>query len=396
VSSVPEKLHAELGASVASRWIACPGSVNLSRGIPNYETEHSRAGTAAHAVAELALRKNVDPDMWLGMTVEGVEVDEDMVEAVSVFVNYCRGLMLTATEYGTEEKFSLAELNPPGPMFGTTDFWSYDAAACTLEIVDYKNGSGVVVEVKGNKQLRYYALGAALKLGKGRRIETVRITIVQPRAGHPEGVVRSEEVDYLELLGFAAELMEAARETLKPDAPLVPGSHCRFCPASAVCPAQAKQAQELAQVEFADMPIDVPPAPAALPTAVFADMLAKVPILEAWIKQMYAHGQGLLERGEELPGFKLVPRRAQRKWLSEEQVIRWLQDKGFEGEEIYKMDLKSPAQIEKLPGIKKQLPADFVEKKSSGYTMVPASDPRPPITLTPGDDFAELPPAEVE
>jgi len=90
VTSVPEKVHSELGASVAHRWMACPGSVQLSRGQPNYQNEHSRAGTAAHAVAEMALRKGVDADLWIGTSVEGVEVTEDIAAGVQVFVDYVR------------------------------------------------------------------------------------------------------------------------------------------------------------------------------------------------------------------------------------------------------------------------------------------------------------------
>ncbi len=88
--TVVEKAHSELGASIAQRWMACPGSVRLSRGQPNYETTHSRAGTAAHALAEKCLRTGAIPETFLGMTIEGVEVDEQMVDAVTMFVDYVR------------------------------------------------------------------------------------------------------------------------------------------------------------------------------------------------------------------------------------------------------------------------------------------------------------------
>jgi hypothetical protein len=206
-----------------------------------------------------------------------------------------------------EHKFSLADLNPPGPMFGTADFVAYDAETHQLEVVDYKNGSGVVVEVKNNKQLRYYALGAALTTVKGQPIKSVKITIVQPRAGHPDGVIRSEIVDYVELIGFSNELMDAARATLEPDAPLHAGSHCRFCPAAATCPEQRNQVQALAQVAFEAMPLDVPPSPDSLPPDVFADILHKLPILEDWAKAMRAHALRELEEGRQIEGLSWLP-----------------------------------------------------------------------------------------
>jgi hypothetical protein len=393
---MPPKAHSEHGASVAARWLACPGSVRLSRGMENHETIHSVTGTAAHALAENCLIFGGEPHAAVGemITIEGksvdkVEVTEDMADAVKVYVDYCRALQREpGAHWWTELAIDLAELGPPEgiEMYGTSDFPIYLPAIRTLEVVDYKHGSGVVVEVKGNKQLRYYALGALLRIQREYPeldIDEVKITIVQPRAAHPDGPIRSETMTVLDLLAFSAQLMAGAEATQAPDAPLVPGDHCRFCPAAPVCPAQREQAQALAQVAFADMPVDVPPAPETLPMPVFADILGKLHILEDWARSMRQHAHRLVEQGEEVPGFKLVAKRANRKWVEEQPVIRMLRREGYSDEEIFKQDLKSPAQIEKLVG-KKNLDADLWEKKSSGYVLVPTSDPREAVAL-PGE-----------
>jgi Protein of unknown function (DUF2800). len=72
---------------------------------------------------------------------------------------------------------------------------------------------------------------------------------------------------------------------------------------------------------------------------------------------MRAEALRRLEAGETVPGFKLVAKRATRKWVSEKQVETWLWDeKGMRAEEMYEpQQLRSPAQIEKLVG-KKNLP----------------------------------------
>lgn len=392
--------HAELGASNAHRWIPCPGSVRLSRGRPNTENEHSRLGTAAHALGSLALEKNVDPDMWLGLQINDLPVDDDMVEAVRVYTDYCQAIMaLPGVSFWIERNFSLAELNPPGRMFGTADFSAYWPEEFALEVVDYKHGSGVVVEVWNNAQFMYYALGVILALGLGYRIDTIKITVIQPRAGHKDGIVRSQVFDYLDILAFAGDLMEAARRTTAPDAPLVPGSHCRFCPASAVCPAQFEMAQSLARIEFAAVEPAVPPAPSTLPVEILSDIGSKLPILEAWTKAVYAEIQGRLEHGEVVPGWKLVDRKPVRKWIDEAQTVDWLQSQGYATEEIHKLTVKSPAQIEALiNGGKKTrrkdratVPEGFVEKVSSGYTLAPETDDRAEITLIPGQEFEALP-----
>lgn len=393
--NVPAKIHADLGASKASRWMACPGSVRMSKDMPNYETEYSKIGTGAHAVLELALRKGMDADMWEGVTVEDVEITADITAAVQTAVDYCRGIMQRpGVIFGIEDHISLDSLNPPGPMHGTSDFWAYDPALAELEVVDYKNGSGVVVEVVDNWQLIYYALGVALKHSKGRDIHTVKITVIQPNANHADGIIRSWVVDYVELFGKAEELMQAARRTLDPQAALVAGKHCRFCPASAVCPAQRDQVQALAQIAFTAMPAAQPPAPESLPPAILGEILQHLPTLEEWAKACRVYAQRKAEEGDPIPGTKIVAKRATRGWTNDSQVVSFLRDdKGLSDEEIFQQKLKSPAQIEKIPGIgKKGLPTEFVRKESSGNKLVLDSDPRPAVAVAAADVFTALPP----
>ena len=238
MTNVPTKAHAQLGASSAHRWIACPGSVQLSSGRPTYETEHSRRGTVAHHVIERCLKENLKSKVFLGTEIDGIEVDENMVESTQVFLDYITTLTkIPGAIWFSERQFSLAKLNPPAAMFGTADVIVYLPSLRQLHVPDYKNGSGVVVEAKGNPQLRYYGLGALLELQDELGpvpVDEIILTIVQPNAFHPAGVVRSDHIAYTELLDFADELIAAAKRTGDPDAPLVAGSHCRFCPASAV------------------------------------------------------------------------------------------------------------------------------------------------------------------
>jgi hypothetical protein len=395
------RAHSELGASISHRWIACPGSVALSREQPVYDNVHAQHGRVAHSIGETCLRFGAEPESTLGDVIDGVEVTEEMVEAVKVFVDYCRSI--APAVFGPnpgyrvwiEHQFNLAELQPPADMFGTADFIAYNPELKQLEVVDYKHGSGVVVEVTNNPQLRYYALGAALSVGKELEIDTVKITIVQPRATHPDGVVRSETLSYFELFEFAGSLLDAARATQAPDAPLNPGSHCRFCPALAVCPAKRKEVQAIAQTSFSVMPADRPPEPETLPDEVLDDIGSKLHILDDWSIAAKREIERRLLAGRELPSHKLVEKRPTRRWIDEEKVVAFLEEKKLFPEEIYVQKLKSPAQIEKLVG-KKELPAEFVEKKSSGYKLVPASDPHPALPSSAALAFPALPPGTEE
>lgn len=392
MTNLPVKLHASLGASNCQRWWNCPGSVRLAATLPPPpDTDHSREGTCAHGVAQLALTKGVDPTAYLGTTVEGWVVDDGMAEFLPAFVEYCRALMPRASLYGIEEQFSLASLKPPAAMFGTADFWAYVEDDFALEIVDLKYGIGVVVDPKDNKQLLYYALGALIRLLEQRpqaRVDTIRLTIVQPRV---DAAPKWFDITYLELLAFAHELMDHARAAQAPDAPLTAGAWCRFCPASGQCSEQYRYAQETAMVEFAETPLDNPPDPATLTPEVFGRVLSRLGDLEQFISGVRAAAYAKLERGEALPGWKLVQRRANRKWVDEAHTRQWLEALGQKGEAILLERLRSPAQIEKLVG-KKNLPSEMTVKESSGLALVPDRDARPAVEA-PDVAFGVLPAA---
>lgn len=393
------KVHAALGASGADRWINCPGSVAIAKGLPDAETEHSREGTSAHAVAELALTRECDPDVWLGTTVEGVEVTEDMVIAVRTFVDLVRSVWDEAKAHPDsrlwiERNFSLGSLNPPAPMHGTSDVVIFNAAQRRLFVLDYKHGVGYAVSAKGNPQLRYYGLGALLEiekeLGTG-RIDHLELVIVQPRAAHPEGTVRRDFLSYAELTDFTFELIGAAHAAMTPGAPRKPGGWCRFCKAAAICPEKREQAQALAQIEFASDVIQ-PPEPEKLPMEALLKVLEHKDVLVKWLAAVEKFVHGELEAGRPVPGWKLVAKRAVRQWADENAAREWLLTGGYPPQDILtEPKLKSPAQIEvvmKEYGEKKpRVPEDLVVKKSSGTTLAPEYDERPAVLAGPTSEF---------
>ncbi len=393
------KLHAALGASSADRWMNCPGSIALSAGLPDTSTEHSREGTAAHAVAEMSLKRNVDPDVWLDTTVEGITVTEDMVIAVRTFVDLVRDLWARASTHADsrlwiERAFSLGALAPPAPMFGTSDVVLFDGHERRLYVLDYKHGQGYAVSAKGNPQLRYYGLGAMLdierEIGTG-KIEMAELVIVQPRAAHAEGTIRRDFLTHAELVDFAFALLDAAHTAMAPGAKRTPGGWCRYCKAAALCPEKKAQAQAIAQIEFANASA-LPPAPETLPMATLLEVLAHKDILVKWLAAVEKHVMHELESGRPVKGWKLVGKRAVRKWKDEHEAALWLATGGFPPEEYQTTpELKSPAQIEKMlkaHGEKKpEIPANLIVKESSGFTLAPEYDERPALQAGPTADF---------
>lgn len=384
-------VHSEHGASSAYRWTACPGSVVLSRGIPRRDTDFSREGTAAHALAELAYKRVRSPDLWLGMEVEGVIVSDDMVEAVQVYLDYLNNLIELDDVVRVEHRVSLEKLNPPAPMFGTCDCLIYRRSEKKLFVIDYKHGQGVPVDAKGNKQLRYYALGAMLSLDDDQPVETVEAVIVQPRAAHQDGPIRSDIFSAGDLLDFSADLIDAVKLSLEPDAPLKAGSHCKFCPASARCPARKDHAMEVAQVDFATEVI-APPDPRLLPIEQVGNLLTKIDLIEDWASSLRAFAKEQLEKGHPVPGWKLVQKRPVRKWAEDESVIvsRLIEQSGIERDALFnEPELKTPAQIEKIV-TKKRFPSDLVVSVSSGLTLAPEHDKRPAAAVDAASEFAAL------
>lgn len=378
-----DKLHATLSASSSSRWLKCPGSIRLSEGQPNLTSKYAEEGTWAHLLAETCLASDpiLDPLDMIDLPLvneEGDEfiVTEDMAEAVQVYVDTIRedlAMVGAGADFRVEHSFDLSWLYPD--MFGTNDCMIGEMCG-VLRVYDYKHGAGVAVEVERNSQMMYYGLGAA----KDDVYEEVELVVVQPRAGHPDGPVRRYRASIDELLDWGQTvLLPGAIATTKPDAPLAPGGHCRFCPALAVCPEQRKQAMELAKDVFSEVPAQLPPAPETLTPADIRKILDGEELVVNWIKAVREYARHLLENGlvtmDEL-GYKLVEGRATRKW-KDEAAEKWV--KGQLKDEAYVSKLVSPSQAEKLLGKAfKGIVESYVEV-SRGKQLAPLSDKRPAV-----------------
>lgn len=360
--------HAIFGASSSSRWLACPGSVELSKGIVEPPSEFAAEGTAAHELAEMVLRTELNTSNWLGEKIEAsgftFEVTEEMVGAVQSYVELVRAF---ANGYGVEpmleHRFDLSKLQPPAPMFGTADCAFYVEGERLLHIIDLKYGRGVPVDAKSNPQLKYYALGMLLSLPADKPVRRVKMTICQPRIGN----IAHDECTVEDLLDFGTELLDGVNAALRPDAPLNPSPEaCKFCKAKGKCPALRKTALAVAQDEFGEV-LD----PTTLPPEQIGSLLAKADMLEEWLHGLRAIALWQAEAGVEIPGFVLQAKRATRKWADELTVINWAAEQGLPHSEVFDSKLKSPAALEKVVG-KKNMPNDLIVSVSSGYNLVPA------------------------
>ena len=384
--------HSKYGASSASRWLNCPGSVKLSETVPPQPSSvYAQEGTAAHKLGELCLMNNSNPSDYADQEItldDGSKyfVNGDMVEAVTVYVDYVRSRAKLG-ELFIETRFSLAFVHDE--MFGTNDACVFSDMLGMLEVIDYKHGAGIAVSPEENTQLAYYGLGAA-NVQDLHPDSQIKLTIVQPRAaGEP---IKSwvTTVGYLDK--FAKTLKKGVKACEAKNPKLKEGEWCRFCPAQAVCPQLEKKALEVAKAEFSGEAI-VLPEPNDLSIVDIKRVLDFSGVLSSWLKAVESYAFNELERGQSIEGYKLVKKRANRKWIDDEDmIVRKLRDAmgvhpGDTGIGLIysELKLKSPAQVEKL--IDKNLVASLCETPDNGNTMVPVSDKRPAVEPTARNDF---------
>ena len=406
--------HALYAPSSSHRWMHCPGSIALSQQVPESDdTEYSREGTAAHELGSKALIENRKATDYMGQDFNGFKCDKEMAEAVDQYLEICRERFPISQGQDPEEffkwalekiifvekRFDLSWIIPD--QFGTSDCTIYNSEAKKLHVIDYKHGVGVIVDPEWNSQAMMYALGAlhfiwACQTEVTKRaisvlqmVETVEIVIVQPRGFNADEVVRTWEISAADLIYWGVHVLKAAyAATLQENAPLRVGSHCRFCPALAVCPEQARNALALAQTEFSN---PVLPAPHELTPDQIVKIMNVADVISSWADEVRAYAQKQMELGVQLPGWKLVAKKSNRGWRDELEAAAVL-EKIF-GENAYEKKLLSVAKAEDALGLrmkkadaKKQL-EPLWEKPDAGLTIAPVTDKRPALPAPGVMDF---------
>jgi hypothetical protein len=398
--------HASFSASSSARLLACPGSYALALAADDGKRRSSifaAEGTLAHSMSEACLHSNVDAVSFVGdkRTADGFEftVDEDMAEGVQTYVDYVRGLQVMGYEVRLEVRVNpaglwdgLAPLNTD--LFGTSDVVAYNPTTKDLRIVDLKFGRGIAVEVENNSQLLYYAAGAMAAAGANAK--SVTATIIQPRAHHPKGPIRSHTYTGEEVRKWARTTLYNGVDRALSDngKTLCAGSHCRFCPVAASCKTLADLSFETARAAYLAAPADNLPASApthaglpqiTLSPEALGDLLNKIEIIGPWIDAVKAMAKERLETtGAGVEGWKLVPTRPARKWADTDEDAQTaalqadLARAGEDPSKIVTTKLRTPAQVEKSLGKAAYAAhvAPHVVKLSGGVTLAPELDPR--------------------
>lgn len=375
---MPPEKHAKLSASSAHRWMNCNPSANLEREFADKSSEAAAEGSAAHALCEHKLRKALkmrstrptskyDSDEMEMYTDSYLEF---VLEQIEVAKQFCADPLVLI-----EQRLDFSCYVPDG--FGTGD--CLIVADKLLHIIDFKYGLGVLVDAEDNPQIMLYALGALRLFDALYDIDTVSMTIFQPRREN----VSTWTISVSELEEWAAKTLRPKAElAYKGEGEFTPGPWCTFCKAAVKCRARAEEKLALAQYEFAKPPL--------LTDEEIEDILSRLDDLTKWANEIAAYAQdAAINHGKQWNGYKLVEGRSIRKYSDESAVIAAATAAGYR--DIYKKSLIPITEMEKLMGKKTfaEILGGLVIKPQGKPTLVPASDKRPAIHTGAKHDFTE-------
>jgi hypothetical protein len=355
-----------VGGSTAKRVINCPGSVALVQQMPPQPSnKYADEGTLLHNVISQILESaGAEPEEFLGEKYNEQELTQDLIDdklrpalaALDVIDPHKH------MEYEVETRVGFGDLLPD--VFGSTDFLG--RLGNKAIVLDWKFGSGVAVSAEENDQLMFYA-AAAMRTEKAQWVfdgaTEIELIIVQPP------VIKRWTTTPERIQRFERELVAAVKEAQRPDARIVTGDHCRWCAAKPICPQMNGAVERAIKQQIINLDVDT-----------LGRALQNADLLEDWIKDLRALAFGMLEKGTDVPGYKIVQKQARRKWTDDEEARRVLLEMGLKESVVVETSIMSPAQAEKA--LKKrfsELPEDLIKSESSGTTLAPVEDDRPAV-----------------
>lgn len=359
--------HSIFPPSAMYRLITCPASWRETQSRPEEpQSEYAAHGSMLHEFVPRAYKEGKH-------IVQELEEREDRsyvldcVEYLQMLIASCNGLHeLKFESKVTLERFGLAE------VWGTADITLIDHYNKHVHVIDWKFGSGVQVFAEQNEQCMTYAAGT---LTKALMDYDYTIHIVQPPLSY-EGTFQTTAK---ELASFVENVIKRAVAEAKSKSPSYGPSKkaCQFCPARFDCIARYKQGLNKAKEVF-KMHNKLP----KVTPEEIANVLDLIPELKQFIKDIQVVAQQKLQNGTPIPGYKMVHGKGSREWVDEKQLVKWLlSETELEADDLYKSQLKSPAQIEKLDSTLKK-DKDFIKhyrKLKGNAIMVDESDPREAI-----------------
>jgi hypothetical protein len=263
-----DRAHSTFSASAAKRWLQCPSSIKLQKGLKGSTSPAAEKGTLMHRLAEVWLEQGEDKIKTLmGKSINKVqgwafkhgpyEVTAEMIESVRFYVDYIAALKAEHGESNVWVEVKVDYSNylddrANGDAFGTADCVCLTKDNSTLIVADFKTGKWPVV-VENNSQLKVYALGVYRGLPENikRDIKTVRLAVAQNQSINVWDAPMDEVLSW----GYI-ELYEASMKAMETDLDkgilyVAKSDECTFCKAkNTTCP--LKETEEATSEEVVD------------------------------------------------------------------------------------------------------------------------------------------------
>ena len=376
---MPDK-HLPFGGSTADRTLNCPAWRQKADKLPPQgSSSFADEGTMLHDCMELiwtdesgvdinsilsdkaATKKTqcgdavLTPELWEDKLIPANEAIDTLMSGYNVEQWYCEPFVeLIEDEAGGSIDMIAFGTNPTsGKRLGL--------------IIDYKFGYNQVA-VENNSQLLFYALCSCvdpLFEDKFAECDEILTAIVQPNG---QGDVLDSHIYDIDVLDEFELNMYDAIDAARGDNPQPnAGSWCKYCPAAAMCEAKTGEAAKALRLDPKD-------------AATLGDAMAMVKDIEDWVREVKKQTHEQLEIGVDIPGWKLVDKRATRKWSDEELVTGlFKKSRKLKQSDFLQTKLISPTQFEKLAkkaGVDFEKYVDYIASVSSGTTVAPADDPR--------------------
>lgn len=380
--------HAKLfPASGSKTWMSCAAAPTAQLEYENNSNIHADLGTLVHKVGDLCLasRDNRDADQYIGMDLKayfpkGLMVSTvfpaEMAPYIQIYIDYCRALHTPDSKLMVENTVSYrpwiakeARGKKDEEGFGTADCIVVNDSVC--HIVDYKNGSGVLVEVIDNTQAMLYALGVYNELGFLYDFDKITMHIVQPRKHN----ICEWSISVKKLLKFAAKVTAQTRAAVQKNPPYNPTPDgCQWCRKGLAgdCDALIDYTLEITATLFDDMT-----------TEDKRMLLDNKKLILSTIKSVEENVKGTLMTGEDFEGYKLVEGRSTRVW--NEGAESYLKEY-YDAEDIYKQSLIGVTAGDKLLTVEEMM--QHTDKPAGKPTLAVQGDRRKALVF--GVDFDAL------
>ena len=375
--------HAFLSPSASHRWLSCTPSAKLNAAVPDQPSPYAQQGTCAHELCAYLVEKALGRDVK--DPTENLDYyDQEMQQCAESYRDFVM------------EEYERAKQTCPDPevlIEQKVDFSKWveggtGTADCiiltdgTAEIIDYKNGLGVLVsadseEFGGNPQLMCYCLGLIDMFDGIYDIDTLRMVIYQPRRDN----CSIHEMSKADLVNWAENvLVPRASLAMKGEGEFHAGNHCQFCKVKATCRKRAEYNLEMAKYDF-EMP-------SVLQDHEIDAILMRVDQLIAWASDVKEFALEQALQGKDYGHFKVVEGRSNRKYTDEALVAQAVINAGFDP---YEKSVLGITAMSKLLGKKKfeELLGSLTFKPQGKPTLVSKSDKRPAMKNTAKEDFKE-------